>query len=86
MHPVLDALEHTPEQWLRNLLLCFNEGNIAKFDSLTPLFPKEVKLSCHPGANSDEPSLAHPPTIVSFPPPEDLLNGTHRNRVPKKGA
>lgn len=44
MHPVLDALEHTPDQWLRNLLLSFNEGNIAKFDSLVPLFPKEVRV------------------------------------------
>ncbi|KIM23583.1 hypothetical protein M408DRAFT_332304 [Serendipita vermifera MAFF 305830] len=47
MHPVLDALEHTPEQWLRNLLLSFNEGNIAKFDSLVPLFPKEPILQQH---------------------------------------
>lgn len=42
MHPILDALKHTQDEWLQNLLLAFNEGSIAKFDSLTPLFPKEV--------------------------------------------
>ncbi|KAG8797762.1 26S proteasome regulatory subunit [Serendipita sp. 411] len=44
MHPILDSLKHTPEEWLRNLLFTFNEGNIQKFDSLTPLFPKEPIL------------------------------------------
>ncbi|CAG7851380.1 Probable 26S proteasome regulatory subunit rpn9 [Serendipita indica DSM 11827] len=44
MHPILDSLKHTPEEWLGNLLFTFNEGNIQKFDSLTPLFPKEPIL------------------------------------------
>jgi len=42
MHPILGALQHTPHEWLRNMLLAFNEGSIGKFDALRPLFPKEV--------------------------------------------
>jgi len=46
MHPILGALQHTPHEWLRNMLLAFNEGSIGKFDALRPLFPKEVGLPC----------------------------------------
>jgi len=42
MHPILGALQHSPHEWLRNMLLAFNEGSIGKFDALRPLFPKEV--------------------------------------------
>jgi 26S proteasome regulatory subunit N9 len=42
MHPILDALKMTQDEWLQNLLFAFNEGSITKFDSLAPLFPKEV--------------------------------------------
>jgi 26S proteasome regulatory subunit N9 len=42
MHPILDALDSTPHEWIRKLLFTFNEGNIGKFESLAPLFPKEV--------------------------------------------
>ncbi|KZV82017.1 hypothetical protein EXIGLDRAFT_844109 [Exidia glandulosa HHB12029] len=44
MHPILDSLENTPHSWLKNLLFVFNEGNIGKFESLAPLFPKEPIL------------------------------------------
>lgn len=43
MHPILGALQHSPHEWLRNMLLAFNEGSIGKFDALRPLFPKEVR-------------------------------------------
>ncbi len=86
MHPVLDALEHTPEQWLRNLLLSFNEGNIAKFDSLTPLFPKEVGNSLLIfGFYTNTFSLAYPPTTLYLPAPKDMPNGAHRKCLPEKG-
>ena len=42
MHPILDALDQTPHEWLKKLLFTFNEGNIGKFEALAPLFPKEV--------------------------------------------
>jgi len=44
MHPILGALQHSPHEWLRNMLLAFNEGSIGKFDALRPLFPKEPIL------------------------------------------
>ncbi|GJE89121.1 PCI-domain-containing protein [Phanerochaete sordida] len=44
MHPILDALNSTPYEWLKKLLLTFNEGNIGKFEALAPLFPKEPIL------------------------------------------
>lgn len=44
MHPILDALDGTPHEWIKRLLFTFNEGNIGKFEALAPLFPKEVRL------------------------------------------
>lgn len=43
MHPILDALDGTPHEWIKKLLFTFNEGNIGKFEALAPLFPKEVR-------------------------------------------
>lgn len=45
MHPILDALDSTPHEWIKKLLFTFNEGNIGKFEALSPLFPKEVRNS-----------------------------------------
>ncbi|KAF8508082.1 hypothetical protein JB92DRAFT_3145169 [Gautieria morchelliformis] len=44
MHPILDSLDNTPHEWIKKLLFTFNEGNIGKFESLAPLFPKEAIL------------------------------------------
>lgn len=44
MHPILDALDDTPHEWIKKLLFTFNEGSIGKFEALAPLFPKEVRL------------------------------------------
>ncbi|EJD43539.1 hypothetical protein AURDEDRAFT_167263 [Auricularia subglabra TFB-10046 SS5] len=44
MHPILESLQNTTHDWLKNLLFVFNEGNIGKFESLAPLFPKEPIL------------------------------------------
>ncbi|KAI1790845.1 hypothetical protein LXA43DRAFT_1014287 [Ganoderma leucocontextum] len=44
MHPILDALDTTPHEWIKKLLFTFNEGNIGKFEALAPLFPKEPIL------------------------------------------
>ncbi|KAI0729160.1 hypothetical protein C8Q72DRAFT_830477 [Fomitopsis betulina] len=44
MHPILDALDNTPVTWLKKLLFTFNEGNIGKFEGLSPLFPQEPIL------------------------------------------
>lgn len=43
-HPIMDSLTGTPQEWLKNLLNVFNEGNIGKFESIMPLFPQEVCL------------------------------------------
>ena len=44
MHPILDALDGTPHEWIKKLLFTFNEGNIGKFEALAPLFPREPIL------------------------------------------
>ena len=44
MHPILDVLDTTEHEWLKKLLVTFNEGSIGKFESLAPLFPKEVTI------------------------------------------
>jgi 26S proteasome regulatory subunit N9 len=46
MHPILDALNGTPHDWIKKLLFTFNEGNIGKFEALAPLFPQEVGFPC----------------------------------------
>ncbi|KAI0053498.1 hypothetical protein FA95DRAFT_1481942 [Auriscalpium vulgare] len=44
MHPILDALEGTPHEWIKKLLFTFNEGNIGKFEAQSPLFGQEPIL------------------------------------------
>ncbi|THU89646.1 hypothetical protein K435DRAFT_781530 [Dendrothele bispora CBS 962.96] len=44
MHPILDALDGTPHEWIKRLLFTFNEGSIGKFEALAPLFPQEPIL------------------------------------------
>jgi 26S proteasome regulatory subunit N9 len=39
----MESLVNTPQQWLKDLLYVFNEGNIGKFESIMPLFPQEVR-------------------------------------------
>ncbi|CAE6440579.1 unnamed protein product [Rhizoctonia solani] len=43
-HPIIESLANTPQQWLKDLLCVFNEGNIGKFESIMPLFPQEPIL------------------------------------------
>lgn len=45
MHPILDALNGTPHEWIKKLLFTFNEGSIGKFEALAPLFPQVVRLT-----------------------------------------
>ncbi|KAG6876488.1 hypothetical protein C0992_012814 [Termitomyces sp. T32_za158] len=44
MHPILDALNGTPHEWIKKLLFTFNEGSIGKFEALAPLFPQVVSV------------------------------------------
>ncbi|KAI0035539.1 hypothetical protein K488DRAFT_43074 [Vararia minispora EC-137] len=44
LHPILNALDGTPYEWIKKLLFTFNEGNIGKFEALAPVFPKEPIL------------------------------------------
>ncbi|KAJ3712427.1 hypothetical protein C8R42DRAFT_686865 [Lentinula raphanica] len=44
MHPILDALDGTPYEWIKKLLFTFNEGSIGKFEALAPLLPQEPIL------------------------------------------
>jgi len=44
MHPILAALDSTPQDWLKKLLFTFNEGNIGKFEGLAPLLIQEPLL------------------------------------------
>jgi 26S proteasome regulatory subunit N9 len=44
MHPILDSLDETPFEWIKRLLFAFNEGNIGKFEALSPHFSKQPIL------------------------------------------
>lgn len=81
MHPILDSLHGSQHEWLKKLLLTFNEGNIGKFEALAPLFPKEV---CGCPALANEPAnmlLAHPARELCVPPTKDLSHGSDRIRL-----
>ena len=40
----MTALDGTPHEWIKKLLIVFNEGNIGKFEALTPIFTQESIL------------------------------------------
>ncbi|BGP35035.1 26S proteasome regulatory subunit [Rhodotorula toruloides] len=44
LHPVLDSLKGTPNEYIRSLLFAFNSGDIDKFQSLIPELEKEPYL------------------------------------------
>lgn len=82
MHPILDALDGTPHEWIKKLLFTFNEGNIGKFEALAPLFPQEVRLIRR---HSSEPvilhtcfSVAHFARKLRLSQTENLSHGSHR--------
>lgn len=54
MHPILNALDGTQHEWIKKLLFTFNEGNIGKFESLAPLFPKEVSMMMYLAVCDDD--------------------------------
>ena len=43
-HPIITAFDGTPHEWIKKLLIIFNEGNIGKFEALTPIFTQESIL------------------------------------------
>lgn len=44
MHPILNSLNGTPNQWLVELLYAFNRGDMDKFESLKPLWTQQADL------------------------------------------
>ncbi|CAO3631551.1 unnamed protein product [Cunninghamella blakesleeana] len=52
MHPVLDSLTNTDNDWLRTLLFAFNNGDIGKFEALAPHFSKQPLLQKNSSALS----------------------------------
>jgi len=84
MHPILDSLDNTEYDWIKKLLFTFNEGNIGKFESLAPLFPKEVSNQFISSLNTCliiSPQIAHLARELPLPKTKDLFNGSHRIRV-----
>lgn len=90
-HPILDSLNGTEHEWIKNLLFIFNEGNIGGFESLAPLFGREVSVLdsftkvLTRILHSNFPfSLAYPTIFVWFPQTKDLPHGSYRKRVQAK--
>ncbi|KAJ1506256.1 26S proteasome regulatory subunit [Coelomomyces lativittatus] len=44
IHPILDALKSSPLEWLGHLLVAFNVGDLAAFETLSSHFSKEVRF------------------------------------------
>ncbi|KAK6349902.1 26S proteasome regulatory subunit [Orbilia brochopaga] len=45
LHPILDSLKNTPNEWIHALLYAFNDGDIGKYEALTVHLSKEPILS-----------------------------------------
>jgi len=44
MHPILMALNGTPNQWLVDILFAFNRGDLERFDALKPQWQQQADL------------------------------------------
>jgi 26S proteasome regulatory subunit N9 len=44
MHPILNSLQGTRDQWLVDLIFSFNRGDLDKFESLKPLWTQQADL------------------------------------------
>lgn len=44
IHPILDALKGTEYEWIKDMLVVFNEGDIGRFEALAPLMSQEPIL------------------------------------------
>lgn len=42
MHPIVESLRGTSNEWLHNLLYAYNSGDIAKFEKISNNFTKMV--------------------------------------------
>jgi 26S proteasome regulatory subunit N9 len=53
LHPIFGALdESSGYDWLKNLLLAFNSGDIGKFEALSPFIAREVTRLTNPSRQS----------------------------------
>lgn len=43
MHPILDSLVGTENEWIKNMLFACNAGDIAQFDSILPTISESVR-------------------------------------------
>lgn len=88
MHPILDALDGTPHEWIKKLLFTFNEGSIGKFEALAPLLPQEVCcvffLSLVSILMRSYLNIANLARKLPFPSSKNMPYGTHRVRIQAK--
>lgn len=63
-HPIVKALDGTPSQWLHELLVCFNDGDLHLYDSLTAKYA--AVLNSQPGLVANERCLREKITLMSL--------------------
>ncbi|RMJ27714.1 proteasome regulatory [Aspergillus sp. HF37] len=71
MHPVLDSLNETPHNWLRDLLFAFNRGDLTAYDVLGGNIAKNKLLEAHRMFLYQKISLAALTEMVFRRPPHD---------------
>lgn len=79
-HPILDSLNGTEHEWIKNLLFTFNEGDIGKYESLAPLFGREVSINRIQRKRSPFYCillLAHFAVLLWISPTKNLPHGSH---------
>lgn len=86
MHPILDALDATPHEWLKKLLFTFNEGSIGKFEALAPVFPQEVSTHFEEivHCSADTTYAADLAAELLVLASKDLPHGTYRVHIQAK--
>ncbi|MBA3924557.1 MAG: PCI domain-containing protein [Nostocaceae cyanobacterium] len=74
-HPILDVLDGTDLEWLKNFLFAMNSGNIAKFESLHSHLPEHPLLEQHKASLREKIHLAAlVEAIFKRPPHERVLS------------
>ncbi|GLC46825.1 hypothetical protein PLESTB_001799400 [Pleodorina starrii] len=78
-HPIINSLDGTPSQWLHELLVCFNNGDMHLYDQLCERFA--TQLNAQPALVAHERRLREKITLMCL---LDLISSTpaEQRRIP----
>lgn len=71
LHPILDSLDDTPNEWLRDLLFAFNSGDLKAYETLVSNIQKNNLLASNKGFLYQKISLAALTELAFRRPPHE---------------